>query len=77
MALLTMATVVIEGTPMHLDPAYYRERAQQCRQAAALAMDEDSRTHWQAAESRWLTLANQAEIVAGLAGFPENDSTSG
>jgi hypothetical protein len=61
---------------MHLDAAYYRERAARCREADALARDEVSRMHWHAAESRWLMLANQAEIVAGLLGSsPANDNT--
>jgi hypothetical protein len=51
---------------MHLDAKYYRQRAAKCREAAELATDEESRTHWNAAASRWLKLANQAEIVAGL-----------
>jgi hypothetical protein len=61
---------------MYLDAAYYRERADQCREAAALAVDEDSRMHWHAVERRWLMLANQAEIVAGLLdSSPANDNT--
>jgi hypothetical protein len=47
----------------------YRERAKKCREAAELTSEEHSKDHWRSAESRWLKLANQTELLANLVGM--------
>ncbi len=49
-----------------LDAQHYWEEANRCREAAEYAQDERTKALLLVAESRWITLANQAELVAVL-----------
>jgi hypothetical protein len=49
-----------------LDAQHYREEANRCREAAEYAQDEGTKALLLVAEGRWITLANQAELVACL-----------
>jgi hypothetical protein len=52
------------------DSAFYRAKAEECRNVAARAKDLEAKREWQQAQACWLELAHWVERHHGLPGGP-------